>query len=151
MFISNNIHFNNNLFLTLCQITDRNCCGENSHYTVINLISTQVDVYHVLALRHRQHFRGWQNKPCIWHLSHRGQFVPKSNLIISDKKEWKEYFSEHLKNLKNSFRKPLPNNQISLCAFKSTEVGSLLSLLSDYSAWKLLDLQDMKKTKLRNR
>lgn len=109
----------------------------------------QVDVYHILALWHQQHFGHYQNKQRIWDLSHREQFVAKSNLINSDKEEWKEYFSEHLKNLNNSFRKTSPNNQISLCAFKSTEEGSLLCLLSEYSAWKLLDLQNMKKTKVK--
>lgn len=75
--------------------------------------------------------------------------MSKSNLINSDKEERKEYFSEHLKNLNNSFRKPLPNNQISLCAFKSIEVGLFFCLLSEYSAVKLLDLQNMKKPKVK--
>ena len=123
MFISNNMNFNNSLFLTLSQITHINCWGRNSHYTFISLISMQVGVYHILGLRHQQHFRHCQNKKRICHLSQRGQFVDKNSLIISDKEEWKEYFSEHLKNLNNSFRKPLPNNQTSLCACKNTEVG----------------------------
>lgn len=66
-------------------------------------------------------------------ISHREQFVTKSYLINSVKEECKEYFPEHVKNLKTLSENCCLIIQLSLWAFKSTEIGSLLFLLNKSS------------------